>query len=130
MTLNDPLANAMNVIDVNEKVGKKICYLKPSSKMLVSVLKILQKNKYIGNFEMLENSRGGVVKVDLVGRINKCNVIKPRYSVTVGEIETYEKQYLPSYNVGMLVLSTPNGIMSHKDAKDSGVGGVLLAYVY
>ncbi|RLE82719.1 MAG: 30S ribosomal protein S8, partial [Thermoprotei archaeon] len=33
-------------------------------------------------------------------------------------------------DIGILIVSTPQGVMSHKDAKNRGLGGVLLAYVY
>jgi small subunit ribosomal protein S15Ae len=38
---------------------------------------------YIGQFEVLDDHRGGKIVVELIGRINKCGVISPRYDVAV-----------------------------------------------
>jgi len=65
-----------------------------------------------------------------LGRINDCGVIKPRFPVKKNEFEKWEKRYLPSPDVGLLVISTSKGVMTHREAKELGIGGVLLAYVY
>jgi small subunit ribosomal protein S8 len=46
------------------------------------------------------------------------------------DFETWEKRYLPAREIGLLILSTPKGVMDHKRAKEMHVGGKLLAYVY
>ena len=68
--------------------------------------------------------------VNLLGRINNCNVIKPRYSVTLDTYTKFEKRYLPSNNFGILIVSTPLGIMTHTKAKEIKSGGKLLALCY
>jgi small subunit ribosomal protein S8 len=40
------------------------------------------------------------------------------------------RKILPSRDIGLLILSTPQGVMSHKEALERKIGGVLLAYVY
>ena len=45
-------------------------------------------------------------------------------------MEKWEKRFLPSRNLGVVILSTPQGVMDHNQAKEENVGGVLLAYVY
>jgi small subunit ribosomal protein S8 len=90
----------------------------------------MQKNGYIGEFEFVDDGRAGKYRIQLLGRVNKCGVIKPRYAMKVAEIEDWEERYLPSRDVGVLIVSTPKGVLSHVDAKDSKMGGRLLAYVY
>ena len=46
------------------------------------------------------------------------------------ELEMWEKTYLPSRDMGILAISTPQGVLSHKEAKEKNVGGSLLAFVY
>jgi SSU ribosomal protein S8P len=41
-----------------------------------------------------------------------------------------EEKYLPARQIGILILSTSRGVMSHLEARESRTGGVLLAYVY
>jgi len=90
----------------------------------------MQKNGFVGEFEFIDDGRAGKFKVQLLGRINRCSVIKPRYSVKIEDLEFWEKRYLPSREVGTLILTTPQGVISHKDARQQRAGGRLLAYVY
>ncbi len=128
--LLDPLANALNKINTFDRLGRKVVHLRPISNLLENVLATLQKSGYVGEFERIEDAQGGQFKVQLLGRINKCAVIKPRRPAKVSEFDRFEKQYLPAVNFGILVLSTPNGVMTQRDAVDQHVGGRLLAYVY
>jgi len=111
-------------------VGKSECVVKPCSKLIGRVLRVMQENGYIGGFEYIEDGRGGKFKVRLVGRINNCGVIKPRFSVRREKIEEYEKKVLPAQDFGVLIITTPKGVLSNVKAKELGVGGRLLAFVY
>ena len=63
-------------------------------------------------------------------KINDIGVIKPRHAVRLEEYQKYEARYIPSKNFGMLVVSTPKGVMSNREAKEQHLGGRLLAFVY
>ncbi|RLE82634.1 MAG: 30S ribosomal protein S8 [Thermoprotei archaeon] len=130
MVMMDTLANALATIMNNEMRGHKECIIHPASKLIANVLRVMQKEGYIGEFEYIDDGRGGKFRVQLLGRINKCGVIKPRFSTKKNEYEKWERQHLPARDIGILIVSTPQGVMSHKDAKNRGLGGVLLAYVY
>ena len=128
--LNDPLANVLSKILNYEDKGKKELILHPCSKMVKNVLKIFQEKFYVGELEEVTPSRGGVSKLYLIGSINKCGVIKPRFSVTLDEYDKFEKRYLPSVGVGILIVSTSKGLMTHVEAKKKKLGGRLIAYCY
>lgn len=128
--LNDPLANVMSLILNNESIGKSDCLIKPSSKVIKEILKVMKENGYIGDFKEVENSSGNYIKLILIGGINKCGVIKPRYSIKSKDFEKFERRYLPAKDIGILFVSTPRGIMTHYDAKSKKTGGRLLAYCY
>lgn len=128
--LNDTLANALSIILNKEKTGKKECAIRPSSKIMKTVLKIMNEKNYIGSFEETVTQKGNLITVNLLGNINKCGAIKPRYSVKKDEYEKFEKRYLPAKDFGVIIISTPKGIMSHSEAKKKGIGGKLLAYCY
>jgi len=130
MSLNDPLSNALSLILIDEKSGRKESILKPSSKIIIKVLKVLKNNNYIGDFEEIKDGRGNIIKLNLLGNINKCGVIKPRYSVKYDEFEKFEERYLLARDMGSLIVSTPAGIISHHDATKKKIGGKLLAYCY
>ena len=129
MTLNDPLSNVLSHILNCEKAGKKECIVKPSSNTIKKVLQIMKENKYIGDFKE-EGGVKGYLKINLLGRINKCGVVKPRYSVKKDQIEKYEKRFLPAKDFGIIIISTNQGLITHHKAKEKDLGGRLVSYVY
>ncbi len=126
----DTLSNAMSAIKNAERVGKKRCEIKPASKLIGNVLRVMKEHGYIKGFEYVENHRGGIYVVELAGKINDCGAIRPRFSVKKTEYEKFEKRFLPARDFGILIVSTTQGVMSQKEAIEKGLGGVLLAYVY
>lgn len=128
--MHDTLSNALSNILNAEKVGKGFCIARPFSKMLKEVLTIMNNKGYIGAFEIIEDGRGKLLKINLLGKVNKCGAIKPRFSVTREDFEKFEKRYLPAKDFGMLIVSTSKGIMTHNEAKEKKTGGELIAYVY
>ncbi|MGA3192088.1 MAG: 30S ribosomal protein S8 [Candidatus Bathyarchaeia archaeon] len=126
----DTLANGLTTVINNEMRNKHECIISPASKLLGRVLRIMQLNGYIGEFEFIDDGRAGKFKVQLLGRINKCGAIRPRFSLKADQFEEWEKEFLPSREVGLLVVSTPAGVLSHKDAKEKRAGGKLLAFIY
>jgi len=126
----DPIADALITIKNNEIVNKRECIVKPKSKLLIEILKILQKYNYIGDFEVVEDGRGGYIKIQLIQKINDIKAIKPRFSVGKDEWVKWEERYLPNRWMGILIVSTSKGVMTNKEAKELGIGGRLLAYVY
>jgi small subunit ribosomal protein S8 len=127
--LQDTLADVLSTIKNAERVGKKECFTR-ASKEVKAVLQVLQTNNYIGAFEFFDDGKSGKFSIELKGKIIDCNVIKPRHSATIEEFERWEKRFLPAKNIGLLILSTPKGVMDHKKAKEMHVGGKLLAFVY
>jgi small subunit ribosomal protein S8 len=126
----DTLANGLTTVLNNEMRNKRECVISPASKLLGRVLRIMQLNGYIGEFEFIDDGRFGKFKVQLLGRINKCGAIRPRFSVKMDDFEEWEKKFLPSREVGLLVVSTPNGVLSHRETREKRAGGKLLAFVY
>jgi len=130
MVVSDPLADALSNIMNHEALRKKEVILRPASKQVAATLRIMQRAGYIGEFEFIDDGRSGIFRVELLGRINKCGVIKPHYPVKHNEFEYWEKRYLPARNFGLLIVSTPKGFMTHREAIKEGHGGRLMAYVY
>jgi small subunit ribosomal protein S8 len=126
----DTLASGLKTIVNNELRNKRECVISPASKLLGRVLRVMQLNGYIGEFEFVDDGRSGKFKVQLFGRVNDCGAIKPRFPVKFEEIENWEKRFLPSRDVGVIVVSTPQGVVSHKEARERKTGGRLLAFVY
>ncbi len=130
VNLSDPLSSALSTIQNYETRRKKLCVIWPASKLLGEVLRVMKENGFINDYRFIDNGRQGKFVVELSGRITKCRAIRPRFSTTVDEIEEWEKRFLPAKDLGILVLTTPQGIMTHNEAKNRHIGGKLLAYVY
>ncbi|KUO42901.1 MAG: 30S ribosomal protein S8 [Hadesarchaea archaeon YNP_N21] len=126
----DPLANALSMIKNYEFSGKKEVVVSPASKLISEVLLVMQKEGFIGDFEFIDDGKAGKFRIALLGKINNCGVIKPRHAVRKGDFEKWEKRYLPAAGFGLLVVSTSRGAMSHTQAKQMGIGGRLVAFVY
>lgn len=124
---HDPLADALSTIKNAERVGKIDCFV-TASNMIGRILKVMQEEGMIKRFEyVVEN---GIFNITLNGCINDCGVIKPRFSVKREGIEKYESRFLPARDFGFLILTTNQGIVTQNRARELGVGGRLLAYVF
>ena len=126
----DIIADALSHITNCEKVNKREVIIKPVSKLLLEVLKVMKKYDYIEGFEYVDDHKGGFVRVFLKGKINKANAIKPRFPIKYRELDEWEKRYLPAKNFGILIISTAQGVISNEEARKKKIGGVLIAYVY
>ena len=100
MVLMDSLANALKSINNAEKRGKRQVLLRPSSKVITRFLTVMMKHGYIGEFEVVDDHRGGKIVVNLTGRLNKCGVIMPRFDVAIPDIEKWTNNLLPSRQFG------------------------------
>ena len=125
----DLLSDTLNKIKVYENTGRPECTV-ASTRLVKNVLAALKEEGYVTDVEEFTEGKFKRLRVTLSNRINDIGVVKPRHAVTVGEYQRYETRYIPSKDFGILIVSTPQGIMSNKNAKEKRIGGRLLAYVY
>jgi len=130
MPTNNIIANLFTTLFNTEDRRRNNCVDIPTSKLGMEVLKTLKNEGYIGDFEHIDDKRGGKFKIQLLAKITKCGAITPRFKVKKDEYNTWEQQYLPAYNRGILLVTTNQGVMSHKEAANKNIGGFLIGYVY
>lgn len=130
MVRTSVLHDALNSMNNAEKAGKRQVMIRPSSKVIVKFLHVMQKHGYIGEFEEVDDHRNGKIVVQLNGRLNKCGVISPRYNVRLSEMEKWVVKLLPARQFGFVVLTTSAGIMDHEEARRKHVSGKILGFFY
>ncbi|HIH31496.1 TPA: 30S ribosomal protein S8 [Candidatus Woesearchaeota archaeon] len=128
--LNDPLSNVLSYINNHEKLGRKEITVGNNSKIIRKILDVLNENNYVGSYEEIDDGKGRLLHINLLGNINKVGVIKPRFNVKKDDFEKFEKRYLPAKDFGVLIVSTSKGMMIHNKAKELKLGGRLIAYCY
>ena len=141
--LNDCLRAIVNA----ERLGKRQVIVRPSSKVIIKFLQTMMAKGYIGEFEIVDDHRGNKIVIELLGRINKCGVVTPRFDVALTDMERWIGTLLPSRQFGYLVLTTSEvtklrscclfsnqlggqGIMDHEEARKKHVAGKILGFFY
>lgn len=121
----DIVADALNEIMNTKKARKSEVRIKKCSKFLLDLLGLIKKLDYIDY--KIEKNNELIIEIK---NINKCKAIKPRFNVSVGEIEKYVRRFLPARDFGFLIISTSKGLMTHEEALEKNIGGSLIAYVF
>ena len=122
---HDIVSDALNQMMNAKRSGKADVSLGYQSKLLLNVLAVGKLKGYIKGYK----SHEGNLTVEF-GKVNFCKAIKPRYMVKSVAIDKYVRRYLPGRGMGMIVVSTSQGLMTHQTAMDKKLGGSLIAYFY
>ncbi len=122
----DVVSDGLNMIMNAKRIGKKEVKIRIYSKVLIKLFEIMKEKGHI-DFEVDKKEK--MIKVKII-KINLCRAIKPRYHVTVGEIDKYLRRFLPSRNFGSMILSTNLGLINYTEAYENKIGGSLVAYFY
>ena len=126
---HDIISDVFNIIKTSENMGKKECIV-PAQGTVKGILIVLQRHKYIGTFEFIDDGKSGKFKISLLGKINECGTIKPRFAVAKDGYRKYEKRFLPASGIGILIVSTSHGVIDHVEAIKKNTGGKLLGYAW
>ena len=123
------IADAMNMLKNAERARKKEVTISPASKLLQTILRIFQQHAYVGEFERYDDGRLGKFKIALLGKINECRgLMRLNYNIT--QFEALERRLLPAPGLGIIILTTNQGIMTMKEAEEKKIGGMTLCYIY
>lgn len=132
MVMTDPIADMLTRIrNANSVYHDKVEI--PSSKIKEAVVRILKDEGFIRDFEVIKDTKQGMLKVALKYGSNREKVITGIKRISKPGLRVYaKKDELPRVlgGLGIAVISTSQGIMSDKQARKAGLGGEVLAYVW
>ena len=103
--MTNTIADAMNILKNAEMARKKEVVISPASNLLQRILRILQSNAYVGEFERYDDGRQGKFKIALLGKINEAKGLI-RNSYYVSQFEALERKLLPAPGLGIIIMST------------------------
>ncbi len=120
----DIVADAINQIMNAKRAKKQEVKINRSSKVIIAVLELMKNKGYL-DYEIIDK------KIIITAiNINECKAIKPRFNVSVKDIDKYVKRFLPARNFGVLIISTSKGLLTHEEAQEKNIGGSLIAYIF
>ena len=123
----DVVSDALNMMRNAKKAKKEIVVVKRISNILIEVLKIMKTKNAIKKYKINSNDKS--VEITM-GELSDCKAIKPRFTADKKQVEKYVRRYLPARNFGTVIISTNKGLMTHQEAQENKIGGVLIAYFY
>lgn len=132
MSMSDPIADLLTRIR-NASMAKHESVEIPNSNLKAHVAENLQKEGFINGFEQIEDSKQGVLKITLKYDQNNNGVITGLKRVSKPGCRVYvQSKKIPKVmsGLGVAILSTSNGVMTDKEARQQGVGGEVLCEVW
>jgi small subunit ribosomal protein S8 len=123
----DVVADALNMIKNAKRAKKENLKILKISNLLIEILKIMKQNGAIKKYKI--DSKEKSIEVT-IGDLTDCKAIKPRFTCNKDQIEKYRRRYLPARNLGIMIISTNKGLMTHEEAEEEKTGGSLIAYFY
>ena len=124
---HDVVADALNMIRNAKKAKKDTVKINRISNLLIEVLKIMKQEGAVKKYKIDAKEKSLLVTL---GDLFECKAIKPRFSCNKDQIEKYRRRYLPARDLGIMIISTNKGLMTHKEAQSEQTGGSLIAYFY
>jgi small subunit ribosomal protein S8 len=131
MTMTDPVSDLLTRIR-NAADAKHETVDIPSSRMKLEIVRILKEEGYIANYALAEDSKQGVIKVQLRFTSGKRPVITSMTRVSRPGCRVYaRKSEIPAVlgGLGLCILSTSQGLLTGKQAQERGLGGEVLCAI-
>lgn len=132
MVINDPIADMLTRIR-NGLVARHDSVTVPASNMLKAIAAILLNEGYIKAVDFIDDGLQGQIKLTLKYAAGKESVIKGLKRISKPGLRVYARvDEIPKVlgGLGIAILSTSKGVMTDKEARNAGIGGEVLAYVW
>ena len=132
MNTTDPIADMLTRIR-NANSAKHKTVDVPSSKMKTAIAEILFKEGYIKSFEIISNENQGIIRITLKYDEKGTRVIDGIKRISKPGLRVYaNREELPRVlnGLGTAIISTSQGLKTDKEAREAGIGGEVLAYIW
>ncbi len=132
MNTTDPIADMLTRIR-NANSAKHKTVDVPSSKMKTAIAEILFKEGYIKSFELISDENQGIIRITLKYDEKGVRVIDGIKRISKPGLRVYaNKEDLPKVlnGLGIAIISTSQGLKTDKEAREAGIGGEVLAYIW
>ncbi len=130
--MTDPIADYLTRIRNANNVMKETVEI-PASNIKKDITKILKDEGYIKDYEYIEDGKQGIVRVYLKYTPNREKVISGLKRISKPGLRVYaNKDEIPKVlgGLGIAIISTSKGVMTDKQARENGVGGEVICYVW
>lgn len=131
MSLNSSIANMLTMIRNAARAGHESVDV-PSSRMAQSIAALLKQEGYIENFRVSEDGKQGILRIYL-RYLNKEPVIMGLKLVSSPGLHVYVKRDKIPYVLrgrGMAVISTSQGVITDRQARELKTGGEVICYIW
>ena len=132
MTMTDPIADMLTRIRNANTVGHETVEI-PASNIKKSIAEILLEEGYINGYEVIEDNKQGIIKVQMKYGAAKERVITGIKRISKPGLKVYAKaNEVPRVlgGLGIAIISTSKGVVSDKQARALGIGGEVVCYVW
>ena len=132
MNTTDPIADMLTRIR-NANSAKHKTVDVPSSKIKTAIAEILFREGYIKSFEIISNENQGIIRIALKYDEKGVRVIDGIKRISKPGLRVYaNKEELPKVlnGLGTAIISTSQGLKTDKEAREAGIGGEVLAYIW
>ena len=132
MNTTDPIADMLTRIR-NANSAKHKTVDVPSSKMKTAIAEILFKEGYIKSFEIISDENQGIIRITLKYDEKGTRVIDGIKRISKPGLRVYaNREELPKVlnGLGTAIISTSQGLKTDKEAREAGIGGEVLAYIW
>jgi small subunit ribosomal protein S8 len=133
MSVSDPIADMLTRIR-NANKARLDNVIMPSSGLKAEVAKIMYEEGYISSYEVIDDKNtSGILKIHLRYNRNKSGIISGLKRVSKPGLRVYaEKEKIPRIlgGMGTVIITTSQGVMTGRKAKELGIGGEVICYIW
>jgi small subunit ribosomal protein S8 len=132
MTMTDPIADMLTRLRNANSAGKETVAM-PSSKKLVEIARVIKEEGYVTDFEVIDGKPRASLEITLKYGEKKARTIRGIRRISKPGLRIYAgKDDLPRVlgGLGTAIISTSQGVMADRTARQKGVGGEVVAYIW